>query len=171
MHCSDGWDRTSQLSALVQVIMDSYYRTFEGFEVVIEKEFVHPGHQFSNRLGHGIENAFAYDEFCPVLLQFLDCVWQIMEQFPTSFEFTELFLREIAYHTYSCQFGTFIGNCEKERSERKSRDRTISLWSYVNSQQENYKNVSVNNYTRYHFYCFHFLINSNSSCDIMILHI
>ena len=31
IHCSDGWDRTSQLSALAQLLLDPYYRTFEGF--------------------------------------------------------------------------------------------------------------------------------------------
>jgi len=30
LHCSDGWDRTSQLAALSQICLDPYYRTFEG---------------------------------------------------------------------------------------------------------------------------------------------
>lgn len=30
LHCSDGWDRTSQLSALSQICLDPFYRTFEG---------------------------------------------------------------------------------------------------------------------------------------------
>ena len=30
LHCSDGWDRTSQLAALSQVCLDPYYRTLEG---------------------------------------------------------------------------------------------------------------------------------------------
>ncbi len=33
VHCSDGWDRTSQLTSLAQLIMDPYYRTFSGFMV------------------------------------------------------------------------------------------------------------------------------------------
>ena len=32
VHCSDGWDRTSQLTSLSQLIMDPYYRTMEGFK-------------------------------------------------------------------------------------------------------------------------------------------
>jgi hypothetical protein len=40
IHCSDGWDRTTQLSALVQIILDPYYRTLHGLQVLIEKEWV-----------------------------------------------------------------------------------------------------------------------------------
>lgn len=37
VHCSDGWDRTSQLTSLSQLMLDSYYRTFEGFKVQSKK--------------------------------------------------------------------------------------------------------------------------------------
>lgn len=33
IHCSDGWDRTAQLTALAQVILDSRCRTIDGFIV------------------------------------------------------------------------------------------------------------------------------------------
>lgn len=29
VHCSDGWDRTSQIVSLSELMMDSYYRTME----------------------------------------------------------------------------------------------------------------------------------------------
>ena len=35
VHCSDGWDRTSQLTSLSQLMMDSHYRTINGFIVSI----------------------------------------------------------------------------------------------------------------------------------------
>lgn len=33
VHCTDGWDRTAQLTALAMLMLDPYYRTIRGFEV------------------------------------------------------------------------------------------------------------------------------------------
>lgn len=37
VHCSDGWDRTAQLTSLSMLVLDKYYRTIKGFQVLIEK--------------------------------------------------------------------------------------------------------------------------------------
>ena len=52
VHCSDGCDRTTQLCSLVQIMLDPYFRTFAGFQVLVEKEWISFGHQFQLRAGH-----------------------------------------------------------------------------------------------------------------------
>lgn len=47
IHCSDGWDRTAQLTSLALLMLDSFYRTTKGFEVLIEKEWLSFGHKFA----------------------------------------------------------------------------------------------------------------------------
>merc|ERR1719253_855830 len=53
IHCSDGWDRTAQVAALVSLCLDPYHRTLRGFAVLVEKEFVHFGHRFKLRCAQG----------------------------------------------------------------------------------------------------------------------
>jgi hypothetical protein len=49
VHCSDGWDRTSQLCATAQLLLDPYYRTIQGFRVLVEKDWCSFGHMFRVR--------------------------------------------------------------------------------------------------------------------------
>lgn len=223
IHCSDGWDRTSQLSALSQVCLDPYYRTLEGFMVLVEKDWLSFGHMFRHRSGHlnsekwfqieneriggdanrsfgeaggagkALENAFlsakgffnrenntsrdslpesdgemqSYDsdtpgsrkpstsvpkpavsekevtkvkETSPVFHQFLDATYQLLYQHPNRFEFNERFLRRLLYHLYSCQFGTFLFNSEKERVDFKAKERTRSVWDYFLARREQFTN-------------------------------
>ncbi|XP_051506827.1 myotubularin-related protein 1-like isoform X2 [Myxocyprinus asiaticus] len=139
VHCSDGWDRTAQLTSLAMLMLDSYYRTLRGFQVLLEKEWISFGHKFAARVGYGDEN-HANSERSPLFVQFIDCVWQIMRQFPSAFEFNELFLITTLDHLYSCLFGTFLYNSEQERVEKALNSKTVSLWSYVNSQPEDFTN-------------------------------
>lgn len=214
IHCSDGWDRTSQLSALSQILLDPYYRTLEGFIVLVEKDWVSFGHMFQHRSGFlnsekwfvvqkdglagtaiqpgseddtrndAIEKALAgakrffnkkpqdgdidsegeiipYEdspkgkkagaanapigvtrpkETSPVFHQFLDATWQILRQHPTRFEFNERFLKRLLYHLYSCQYGTFLYNNEKDRVESRVKEKTRSVWDYFLSRRQEFVN-------------------------------
>ena len=224
IHCSDGWDRTSQLSALSQMCLDPYYRTIEGFIVLIEKDWLSFGHQFRLRSGYlssekwfnienerisadyegkpslpgqgsgagqALENAllsakgfFNKDnksrdsmgesdgelqpfengspsskrsaapakanaknknetkvkETAPIFHQFLDATYQLLSQHSTRFEFNERFLRRLLYHLYSCQYGTFLYNNEKERKDAHVNEKTRSVWDYFLSRREQFTN-------------------------------
>ncbi|EEY63532.1 myotubularin-like protein [Phytophthora infestans T30-4] len=131
IHCSDGWDRTAQLTALAELMIDPYYRTIVGFERLIEKEWCSFGHKFRDRTSHGASNNI--NETSPVFLQWIDCVWQVMAQFPSAFEFNERYLILILDHLYSCRFGTFLYNSQRERMEQESLHPTQSLWSYLST--------------------------------------
>ncbi|KAG5421304.1 YMR1 [Candida metapsilosis] len=246
IHCSDGWDRTSQVSALAQLCLDPYYRTIKGFMVLIEKEWVSFGFKFNTRADHGgcigavmkkqskkqhshqhrdgnrtdeqssemsvdslqLENTLANEattgagsaaaasvtsflqkaaraardiknsaqnglssypdgnrpnspdtnsdksfyspsssiysgsnERSPVFHQFLDCVYQIVRQHPTKFEFNTRFLKRLLYHYYSCQYGSFLCDSERELLQvHKCYDSTVSIWDYFNSRPNEFGN-------------------------------
>lgn len=143
VHCSDGWDRTSQLTALSMLLLDPFYRTINGFEVLIEKEWLSFGHKFQQRIGHG-DGKYSDAERSPVFLQFIDCVWQVMQQFPNAMEFNEQFLITILDHLFSCRFGTFLCNNENERVKEDLKNKTCSLWSFMNASLEQYRNPFYN---------------------------
>ncbi|CAD0110725.1 unnamed protein product [Aureobasidium uvarum] len=212
IHCSDGWDRTSQISALSQLCLDPYYRTLEGFIVLVEKDWVSFGHMFRHRSGFlssekwfeienervggnrkadnptansGNGNAFgnafstargfftkkndsreSFDvndagdgtsvpaptskaakhattnvkETSPIFHQFLDATYQMLRQYPTRFEFNERFLRRLFYQLYSCQYGTFLWDSERDRVEDKAYERTRSVWDYFLSRRDMFIN-------------------------------
>ncbi|WVQ94263.1 hypothetical protein IAU59_001342 [Kwoniella sp. CBS 9459] len=182
IHCSDGWDRTAQLSAVAQICLDPYFRTIDGLAVLIEKDFLSFGHKFLDRSGHlsseklfieaegeedsdeegvGAQKAaqafFAsvqkqfrgtshLKETSPVFHQFLDCIRQIQRQFPDRFEFNEQYILDIFYHLYSCQFGTFLFNNERERQNSTPGppyiERTASLWDHLHQSRSKYLNGS-----------------------------
>jgi hypothetical protein len=71
----------------------------------------------------------------PIFLQFIDCVHQLLVQYPMAFEFNDKFLLAILYHLYSCRYGTFLLNSEKERVEYNIKNSTLSVWALLDSDQ------------------------------------
>jgi len=66
-------------------------------------------------------------DFCPVFIQFLDCVHQLMSQYPFVFEFNMEYLLDIAENTFSCKYGTLLFNSIKEREMYETNKYSKSL--------------------------------------------
>ena len=49
-----------------------------------------------------------------------------MQQFPNAFEFNEYLLCVVLDHLYSCLFGTFLCNSDKERKDLK-----VKIWLFT----------------------------------------
>lgn len=110
---NDGRDMCCVISSLIQILLDPYFRTIVGFESLIQKDWVAMGHPFSDRLGH-VANRDA-NERGPLLLLFLDCMWQLLQQFPEEFEFSETFLTTIWDSAFLPIFDTFLFNSDHDR--------------------------------------------------------
>ena len=139
VHCTDGWDRTSQVCSLVQMILDPYYRTIEGFAVLIEKDWISFGHQFGIRNGCDLKKENK-DQKSPIFIQFLHAVYQMTMQYPTAFEFNHNFLLLLSEQIYSNKYGTFLFNCEKEKFMNKAPSTMISIWSDIFLEKNKYLN-------------------------------
>ncbi|KAI6195454.1 BMA-MTM-9, isoform c [Aphelenchoides besseyi] len=134
VHGAEGTDTTLLVTSLAQILLDSDARTVRGFQAIVEREWISGGHPFAIRCAHA---AFAQGMITgafesPIFLSFLDCVWQLQRQYPSSFEFNQEFLILLAEHAYASEFGSFLGNNENEKAEHQVKERTASLWSYVN---------------------------------------
>ena len=140
IHCSDGWDRTPQLVTMSQILLDPYFRTFMGFAVLIEKDWLGFGHQFAKRSGMLEKKNEKESERSPIFLQFIDCVHQLMVQFPAEFEFNAEYLLYIAKNYNVNLFGTFMFNNEEERVKNKAKETTPSIWTYLLNNKEKYIN-------------------------------
>ncbi|KAF8795152.1 Myotubularin-related protein 10-A like protein [Argiope bruennichi] len=110
----EGRDLSAVLSCLVQIMLDPLYRTTNGFELLIQKEWVALGHPFTER--HHLVSGSESEE-SPVFLLFLDCVWQLTEQCPAVFEFSETYLTTLWDSCRISLFDTFLFSSHKNRNE------------------------------------------------------
>ncbi|KAL6049666.1 Myotubularin-related protein 2 [Balamuthia mandrillaris] len=113
-HLNDGW-----VSALAQLMLDGYYRTVKGFQVLIEKEWLSFGPKFADRCGH--YNA----------------------KLGNHKENEKQLLIALSNNIYSGLYGTFLCNSEKERVEANLRERTFSFWSQANLPKNTHKYLNA----------------------------
>lgn len=107
-----GQDLNCVISSLTQLLLDPHWRTMHGFQSLIQKDWVAVGHHFAYRLGHILSDDV---ESSPLLLLYLDCVWQLLQQFPTAFQFSETYLTTVWDSAHVTIFETFLFNCEHDR--------------------------------------------------------
>lgn len=60
IHCTHGWDRTSLTTSLLMICTDPYYRTIEGFLVLVQLEWLNYGFRFAERFD---VNEYFIDDF------------------------------------------------------------------------------------------------------------
>lgn len=63
--------------------------------MLCEREWLDFGHKFADRCGQTVGGEDP-NERCPVFLQWLDCVHQLIKQFPCSFQMSPAYL--VSHH-------------------------------------------------------------------------
>ncbi|KAJ7307181.1 hypothetical protein JRQ81_009168 [Phrynocephalus forsythii] len=132
---SDDRDLNCLLASLVQVLSDPHVRTISGFQSLIQKEWVAAGHPFLQRLNLLQKND---QEESPLFLLFLDCTWQLLRQFPGSFEFTDAYLVALHDSSHLPYASTFLFNCQWERGRRNQNRFINQLYTPINGWRENH---------------------------------
>uniref|UniRef100_A0A2R9A340 Myotubularin related protein 10 n=1 Tax=Pan paniscus TaxID=9597 RepID=A0A2R9A340_PANPA len=118
----EGRDLSCCVASLVQVMLDPYFRTITGFQSLIQKEWVMAGYQFLDRCNHLKRS----EKESPLFLLFLDATWQLLEQYPAAFEFSETYLAVLYDSTRISLFGTFLFNSPHQRVKQSTVSRIKS---------------------------------------------
>jgi myotubularin-related protein 1/2 len=65
------------------------------------------------------------------ILQWVDCVSQLLRMYPSAFEFSSAFMVDFLDCVLSCRFGNFFCNSEKERQQCGISEACGCLWAYL----------------------------------------
>ena len=160
-----GFDQSTQLISLIQILLSPTTRTIQGFCNLIEREWISFGFPFASMCGHyytssyelstsnSVQNVFNINgpstvlkkdpsTITPLFIQFLDAVWQLLQNFPHHFDFNEEFLVTLALAPYEGLFGNFLCDSEQERKQFfvTPHDFHGSFWTYIFSNLTRYQN-------------------------------
>ncbi|XP_046802459.1 myotubularin-related protein 10-B [Lucilia cuprina] len=131
---SNGRDLCCIISSLTQIILDPLYRSIDGFQSLIQKEWVALEHPFQRRLGHVRlpADSTVLQEESPVFLLFLDSVWQLLQQFPDEFEFSQTYLTTLWDSCFMPIFDTFQFDTNAERLKALKENKLVlrPVWDW-----------------------------------------
>jgi len=124
--------------SLLQICLDHYYRTFNGFCALIEKEWAENNFYWSSTQGNALDPKPKGEATCPVVapqfLFFLNCVWLMLQERGWLFQFTEELLLFLADSSSNGRFGTF------NRSTEETSKGYPSVWEFLKRQKKSYLN-------------------------------
>lgn len=121
VHCSDGWDRTAQITSLARILIDPNARSRGGFyslvyqvrlitlDITNTQEWILAGHKFRSRLHKKSE------ENSPVFVQFMEAVRVLVRHYKTKFEINENDLLTLLEEAVCPTTATFTMDCDIER--------------------------------------------------------
>ncbi|XP_043267839.1 myotubularin-related protein 6 isoform X2 [Venturia canescens] len=136
VHCSDGWDRTAQVCSIAALLLDPFYRTMQGFQTLIEKDWLSFGHKFSDRCGYISSDG---KEVAPIFTQFIDATYQLLQHLPSFSRLDLLFYWvPVAHATRERKIEN--GDQLFQRERTRLSERTDSLWSGVAKHINEYIN-------------------------------
>jgi len=154
------------LTSLALIILDPFYRTLQGFMILVEKEWIQFAFPFCTRrksaeLKSEISERDIIQDGDTRFLPFLACVWHISQATPSMFEFNESLLLFLADQSGFGRFGTFLTGVDhddisgtpdhstenrnyigKERLtfERTVKHKIASVWNYVDFHKDQFFN-------------------------------
>ena len=147
---TSGRRKAALLTAVSELILDPYYRTFEGFQVLIYKEFISMGFPFNTYFkSFETESSSRFGKSSEIMT-FLDCCFQLIKKYANMFEFTSNLLVEIAIHIYSGRFGDFLFDYDKQRHVIKVKPDSIFDYLKDNWNLENSNDKSISNKDGYY---------------------
>ena len=121
VHCSDGWDRTPQLTSLVELMLLKEIGSADSGDSsdgtstvntdklldIIAREWIIMGHRFTTRHAMFGNNLKDMNEQSPIFKQFIDAV-RLLDIYDPDF------LTRLVYESYDPK-GPFFGDCDRDR--------------------------------------------------------
>eukprot|EP00088_Acartia_fossae_P021552 TRINITY_DN22964_c0_g1_i2.p1 TRINITY_DN22964_c0_g1~~TRINITY_DN22964_c0_g1_i2.p1 ORF type:complete len:760 (-),score=125.48 TRINITY_DN22964_c0_g1_i2:175-2454(-) len=118
----DGRGPAIVVASLVQIFQEPEFRSRSGFELLIQNNWVSLGYPFSGDnliCAKGVQTGGTTpsnsSSMTPYFLIFLDCIHQLILQFPSLFEFRSVYLLDLLDTSFLPIFDTFIFDSEHDR--------------------------------------------------------